>query len=397
MLVAMVVLLRGATAAQSLRELSRDVVSDSETESTAAIAALREAGPAGLQALFETHVALIQRKRLNPAFDNAEWKRVSAALDAVARQWDSWASGLYWYTDFERAKAEARASGKPILSLRLLGDLGEEFSCANSRFFRTVLYPNAEVARFLGDHFILHWKSVRPAPRVTIDFGDGRVLERTITGNSIHYVLDGDGRVVDALPGLYGPSAFLAELQIAERAAVASEKLDATARDKFLGDYHGQRIAEIDRACRSDADKVGTAAASPSQWSDDVWTKVAALHADNASLDTATVALMRAKLPDAQDAMRLAVSKRIVETPLMREVRALERSVAEDTVRNEYVLHRTVHDWLASNEATGGVEAFNERVYAKLFLSPLSDPWLGLAPQDAYSALAHGGLKFVDK
>ena len=46
-------------------------------------------------------------------------------------------SQLYWYTDLEAAKAQAKRLGKPILSLRLLGKLTDEFSCANSRFFRT--------------------------------------------------------------------------------------------------------------------------------------------------------------------------------------------------------------------------------------------------------------------
>ena len=55
-------------------------------------------------------------------------------------------------------------------------------------------------------------KSVRPVPKVTIDFGGGRKLERTLTGNSIHYVLDADGRPVEAIPGLYGPQAFLVQL-----------------------------------------------------------------------------------------------------------------------------------------------------------------------------------------
>jgi hypothetical protein len=49
-------------------------------------------------------------------------------------------------------------------------------------------------------------------PKVTIDFGDGRKLERTVTGNSAHYILTPDGEVVDCLPGLYGPQAFLNKL-----------------------------------------------------------------------------------------------------------------------------------------------------------------------------------------
>jgi len=63
-----------------------------------------------------------------------------------------------------------------FLSLRLLGRLDEDLSCANSRFFRISLYLNTEVSKLLRDRFILYWQSVRPAPRVTIDFGGGRKL-----------------------------------------------------------------------------------------------------------------------------------------------------------------------------------------------------------------------------
>src|SRR5690606_2917456 len=109
----------------------------------------------------------------------------------------------------EAAKAAASATGKPILSLRLLGKLTDEYSCANSRFFRTILYANESVSKQLRENYVLHWESVRPVPKVTIDFGDGRTLERTLTGNSIHYVLDAQGRVIDGIPGLYGPGAFI--------------------------------------------------------------------------------------------------------------------------------------------------------------------------------------------
>ena len=74
-----------------------------------------------------------------------------------------------------RGRASARAS--PSSRLRLLGRLDEELSCANSRFFRTALYANAAISDELRKNWILHWESVRPAPKVTIDFGDGRVLE----------------------------------------------------------------------------------------------------------------------------------------------------------------------------------------------------------------------------
>jgi hypothetical protein len=162
--------------------------------------AAAQAGPAGMEALLAQGAS-------------------GEALDRVCGVRDCADIRLFWYTDLEAAKKQARAENKPILSLRLLGRLDEEFSCANSRYFRTVYYKNREINDLLRQRFVLHWKSVRPVPKVTIDFGDGNRLERTLTGNSIHYVLDSRGRLVDALPGLSGPEAFRKALEEAERGA----------------------------------------------------------------------------------------------------------------------------------------------------------------------------------
>lgn len=76
-----------------------------------------------------------------------------------------------------------------------------------------MLLSDAKVAKFLDDNFVLCWNSVRPAPKVTIDFGNGKKLERTIKGNTAFHLCLPDGRVVDSLPGVYGPKDFLNELR----------------------------------------------------------------------------------------------------------------------------------------------------------------------------------------
>src|SRR5262249_9198830 len=148
-------------------------------------------GPEGLVQLYTANSMQVDRLRaLRASGDTAALdpalERVSHALDAVGAQRDNWAQRLYWYTDLDKAEAAAKATGRPILSLRLLRRLDEELSCANSRFFRTALYANERVAYIMQNRFILHWQTVRPVPTVTIDFGDGRRIERTITGNSLH-------------------------------------------------------------------------------------------------------------------------------------------------------------------------------------------------------------------
>ncbi len=156
----------------------------------------RSMGRAGLAAFVKDHGSFASRE-----------------LDRVCAQKDAHTTLLYWHTDLASAIADARRARRPILSLRLLGRLDEELSCANSRFFRKLLYREPAINRLLRDRYVLHWHTVRPVPRVTIDFGDGRRVERTLTGNSLHLVLDMDGRPVDALPGLFAPPVFLALLE----------------------------------------------------------------------------------------------------------------------------------------------------------------------------------------
>jgi hypothetical protein len=75
-------------------------------------------------------------------------------------------------------------------------------------------------------------------------------------------------------------------------------------------------------------------------------------------------------------------------------LRQLQFSVAEDSVRNEYQLHRQIHEWLSNAQYTD-VEALNTRVYSQLFLAPLDDPWYGLKPAFAYSAIDFDGPSVI--
>jgi hypothetical protein len=412
---------------------------------------LRAEGPAGLAEVLrqcdelvkviETY-AKVQADPVRPATgDPAEQlkkqlKLLHAVADQVAGQRGASVSRLYWYADLAAAREAAVESGKPILSLRMLGKLTDEYSCANSRFFRTALYANRKISDYLRENYILHWQSVRPAPRITVDFGDGRKLERTITGNSAHYVLDATGRPLEALPGLYGPKAFQAWLvrskELADRLSLVSNREQAAT---LLTEHHASRRNAIDAALEADlkthapellltgnsggnGDRAGnpnarqaavravskTAAEAPLLASilpgdevlqaqdDELWKRIAAAHADDARLDEASVAIIRRENPTAADAGIRAESKRLQEDPLVRLLRNFEQSMALDTVKNEYLLHRKIHEWYVNQDVPRGVDAFNEKVYAELFLTPSSDPWLGLAPADAYTALERGGL-----
>lgn len=413
------------------KTLALQAASENPKEALAAITELRGMGQAGLDTLFEVYAVEIKAHASGPVAayaENGAWQRISAALDAVSQQRNSYASRLYWYTDFEKAQAAARASGKPLLSLRLLGNLSEEYSCANSRFFRTVLYADKTVADVLRERFVLHWKSVRPAPRVTIDYGDGRKLERTLTGNSIHYILDSEGRVIDALPGLYGPQAFLRGLTQAEAVVKQTAGKSEQQRVEILSRYHRDRVDAVTKAWTADARKVGgkvpesilqdeakgesfdarvagrtamTKAVSElgiinaissdvvelQEVTDEaVWVKIAGLHSDDARISQDSISLIRRQNTSEKGAA-------LTGEQLSRLVTNFERYLAFDTVRNEYMMHSKLHAWLGTQMlARYDVESLNEKVYKDLFLTPSSDPWLGLYSPDTYTALENGGI-----
>ena len=423
-------------AKTSLEKLALKSISENSAESALATAELRAMGPAGLNALFQAYANEINEQVSNPLLAaTPQWQRLSAALDAVSQQKDSYLSGLYWYTDFSQARAAARAAGKPILSLRLLGKLSEEYSCANSRFFRTILYSNAEVSKMLRERFILHWQSVRPAPRVTIDFGDGRKLERTLTGNSIHYILDSKGRPVDALPGLYGPGAFMRSLtQMEEISKHWGEQPPADGSRQPYWAYHPDSLNRITLHWLADTEKIGGKApqgfvvtrnengtptaleiaslaitkrvsevdilrrmtagsqALGTITDEAAWNKIALLHIADAQLDPRSKGLIQRQT---QKAFQIDGSKSTSDQTLASLVEKLQMNIALDTVRNEYLLHTKLYAWLVADRNRFDridLDALNNRVYAELFLTPASDPWLGLFSPETYTALEGGGV-----
>lgn len=524
---------------------------------------LRKEGPAGLEKAQQAFFGWMIRCSSEPAGEggpvdlNARRRRL---FDLVAQQKDADVSRLYWYTDWESAQAESKRTGKPVLRLFMMGRLTDNLSCANSRFFRVAFYANERISEVLRENYVLCWTSVRPVPVITVDYGDGRKLERTVTGNSIHYIVDADGRLIDAMPGLVGPQTFLSWLIESEQKFATSRKLEEPTKTNELRRYHESALATtinswydlrgritgepvgpptiapttlyapaadptVPRAFEAAPIAVGkgfvevplvaqivpgaapVAAEVPSSESPgSVPTAVAAaplatskLRVElplvnevvgddpNAALTTAVskrkleapliaeltppapaappAALesipqqvgpptpVRAKpaSPFAVDTLRLAVSKSAVEAPFVtslagREemrgqiaaltdaewdrlaelfseesaldessialmhrlysdpeaptaatcptstIASFERSIALDTARNLYLHRRAILEWIVDEGLPTDIVAFNERVYGELFLTPSSDPWIGLVPQDVFTGIEREGL-----
>lgn len=367
------------------------------------------------------------------------------ARDAFAREIDTFAgqryatvSRLYWYRDLAEAKAVAAAQHRPILHLRMLGRLDEDLSCANSRFFRTILYANAETAAYLRDHFVLAWSSERPVPRVTIDFGDGRKLVRTTTGNSAHYVMDARGNVLDVLPGLYAPAVFRAELTKSFALAWKVRGLEGAALVDAVVAHHqaeARRAAEqlgaiantpyIVRAGRLlDGTEIGATAVARAQRA--TFAKMATeavdlrrIGIDAGAIDPADVSqwatigqqlwniglaapedgrLRRADVPPPQllDAQSIALIDRVRAgnpQPMERArlLARLEQHVLADTALDELRIRPQIRRELVRLRSLD-FATLNDAVYARVFHTPKDDAWLGLLDGTDFTGLPADGV-----
>jgi hypothetical protein len=197
---------------------------------------------------------------------------------------------------------------------------------------------------------------MRPVPIVTIDFGEGHTLQRTLNGNVATYICDPQGRVIDVIPGLCAPDEYVRQLTAA--------------------------LALYERS-RSD------------------FGVVARLHGEAAEL-------ARREAEQAQpiiEPLRLDVSKAVIEDPLKRAIRRDKNLLAEDGRRNLRWRKPIVHELLsnpqkyrglptvAALDATRGVrpDDIAKTVYRLALHVDLDDPYLGLEG-GAFSGGAYGGF-----
>jgi len=123
-------------------------VSENRRKQSRPIADCAALGPAGIEPLFQTYAREIDNKVANPLLAETRMETVSAALDAVSQQKDSYFPGSYWYTDFRRGQKQgARRAQNQFSRCACWRKVERGFSCANSRFFRTFLYSNAAVQK----------------------------------------------------------------------------------------------------------------------------------------------------------------------------------------------------------------------------------------------------------
>src|SRR5262245_20389764 len=90
----------------------------------------------------------------------------------------------------------------------------------------------------ITNYFEPVWESGRPVPTLTLDFGNGNVLTRTLNGNIASYVCTAEGKVLDVLPGIYDATSFRNQLDQLWLLYWYHRSKPVGERESALRDYH---------------------------------------------------------------------------------------------------------------------------------------------------------------
>ena len=214
------------------------------------------------------------------------------------------------------------------------------------------MFSNASLASWIQANFEPAWESVRPVPRVTIDFRNGHRLERTLRGNIATYVCLADGSVVDVLAGLYDAPTYRRRLQEILGVARALTPLPRDQRRAQLGNYHRAGLTELRQPAAASEKARSLLALSKGRAERPV-------HVLSASKSVA-------------ESPALAVAGQALTLPA-----SYIASIAQDAAQNERVRRPLVHALLQAGVPRTPAE-LTKQIYREVLHTDLDDPWLGL-------------------
>jgi hypothetical protein len=221
-----------------------------------------------------------------------------------------------------------------------------------------VLFSNDDVAGFINGNFEATWEMVRPVPRVSIDFGNGNVVTRTLHGNIATYVCSTDGQVLDLIGGIYTSSAYLNCLREFKLLARYADQNGKDRRDETLKAYHQFQLAWLEK-------------------NQDLQLKLMPNLLDVSKAvriePAAKLVLFPARYREDATAGRASDNRRLDRSDDLSTWKVL----VDDTRANETVRRKQIHELLVQ---TGAVRPSNvtRRVYKEVLHADLDDPYLGL-------------------
>jgi hypothetical protein len=218
-----------------------------------------------------------------------------------------------------------------------------------------VLFSRNDIAQFINNCFEPVWESVRAVPIVRIDFGNGTVLTRTLHGNIATSICSADGKILDILPGVYQPEAYLAALDqlrmLPQYLKAKTPELSATK----LREYHETQANALAR----------TGAAGR---------LIDVSRMSKAKIES-SIKLVLNPGAGAEDVRTVASNER--PEPMSAEDLTSWTLLAEDTRVNETQRRRLIHEKLATASAVAPADV-TKWMYKEVLHADLDDPYLGL-------------------
>jgi hypothetical protein len=232
-----------------------------------------------------------------------------------------------------------------------------------------VTLSNPEVIQFLTNEVIPYWESVGPVPKVTIELGDGRIIRRTLGGNIVTYLLSANGDVYDALPGVYTPEDYLAEIH---------KTMNAIKSDSNILSWHQQQLASLTKSEEMRITMSKAVVESP---------LLNALGKGRTSQRVAKNSATafqdyNARLQDIskQAASISELRKSVLPNSQLNNPDEIGRAAVETDSRNNLKLIRpAVHLLFSSYKKLPSVQQCRDQIYEDILHVPIHDPYLGLA------------------
>ena len=216
-----------------------------------------------------------------------------------------------------------------------------------------MLFSSAEVVKQINDNFEPVWESVHPVPIVTVDFGNGKKVTRTLNGNIATYLCTSEGNVLDVIPGLYTPDAYrerLGQFELLHRYVLKPTLNSAIER---LKDYHARQstaLKEKRRMC---------------------WSRPPGLKASD----------RRLVKPSRRNTAPLSTRNEPASTAKLNikaDETVLWSALVDDTKLNETIRRQQIHQKIAD---VGPVKPHQlvKWIYKEVLHADLDDPYLGLS------------------
>jgi hypothetical protein len=252
-----------------------------------------------------------------------------------------------------------------------------------------VLLSDTRIQKLLAERTVPVWQSVGPVPTVTVDFGHGKTLKRTLGGNTVLLLILPDGRALDAFPGVYTPDDFSRELDAFFAVLDESGGIQGIAKNsESLRVYHQLRTRSTSDSREIVRSKVFAEAPilpRPAVPASDLRGKrvnpaLVIREGENpfrkAFEESAARLVDVSKIPASAAAVRSAYDNDGA-TP---EARGMD-AVRSDSASSVQVIRPVVHLYFAAQDANvlPTAEDCRKAMYEKVLHTPLNDPYLGLA------------------